>query len=122
MLVTYDNDWIKELFTDLSDVANTKNLLQKKLGKDKTIAAKKRKNQIEAAPNFKSYLSFHIGNPHSLTGDLDGLYGVDINVHTRLIIKPVSENLSAEVLAKCDTVILKGIVEYHGGKNEWLIP
>jgi len=45
LLVTYDNDWIKELFTDLSDVANTKNLLQKKLGKDKTIAAKKKSNR-----------------------------------------------------------------------------
>lgn len=122
MLVTYDNNWIKELFTDLCDVANSKNLLKKKIGKEKTIVAKKRKNQIEAAPNFKSYLSFRLGNPHSLTGDLDGLYAVDINAHTRLIIEPVSDNLSAEALAKCDTVILKGIVEYHGGKNEWLIP
>lgn len=122
MLVTYDNEWIKELFLNLSDVANSKNLLLKKIGKEKTVAVKKRKNQIEAATNFKSYLNLHLGNPHALTGDLNGLYGVEINAHTRLILKPVSDDLSPAALAKCDTVILKGIVEYHGGKNEWLIP
>lgn len=122
MQITYENDWIRELFTDLSDVANSKNLLQKKIGKDKTVSVKKRKNQIEAAANFKAYLDFHIGNPHSLTGDLKGLYGVDINAHTRLILCPCSKDLSAESLIKCDSIIIKGIVEYHGDKNEWLIP
>lgn len=122
MLVTYDNSLIEDLIKDISDVARSRNLLQKKIGKDRAFALKKRKNQMEAAPNFKSYLSYHIGNPHLLHGDLEGLYGVDINAHTRLIIEPMSEDLSAESLAKCDTVILKGLVEYHGDKNEWLIP
>ena len=122
MLIIYENDWIKELFSDISDVSNSKNLLQKKVGKERAFAAKKRKLQIEAATNFMSYLNLRIGKPHCLSGDLSGYYAIDINAHTRLIIKPQSEDLSPEALAKCDTVILKGIIEYHGGKNEWLIP
>lgn len=120
--ITYEDEYIKELFIDLGDVVNSRNLMQRKIGKDKTVVAKKRKNQLEAAPNFKSYLNLHIGNPHSLTGDLQGYYGVDINAHTRIIIKPDSKNFSSEELEKCDTVIIIGIVEYHGGKNEWIIP
>lgn len=122
MTITYEDGYIEELLTDLCDVANSRNLLQKKIGRDKTLIVKKRKIQMEAAPNYKSYLDYHIGNPHLLKGDLEGLYGIDINAHTRLIIKPVAEDLSAESLAKCDTVVLIGLVEYHGGKNEWLIP
>lgn len=122
MFITYDDSYIEELITDISDVSNSKNLLQKKIGKDRAIVLKKRKNQIEAAANFKSYLSFHIGNPHLLHGDLEGLCAVDINAHTRLIVKPISDDMSAESFEMCDTVILKGLVEYHGDKNEWLIP
>lgn len=122
MLITYDNSFLEELVTDISDIANSQNLLQKKVGKDRALALKKRKNQIEASPNFKAYIGFHIGNPHLLHGDLEGLYGVDINAHTRLVIKPLADDLSAESLAVCDTVILKGMIEYHGDKNEWLIP
>jgi len=119
--ITYENEYIKELFIDLSDIANSKNLMQRKIGKDKTLAAKKRKNQLEAAPNFKSYLNLHLGNPHSLTGDLQNYYAVDINAHIRLVIKPDSKDLSSEELKKCKTVIIIGIIEYHGGKDEWLI-
>lgn len=122
VLINYDDNYIKELFTDLCDVANSKNLLQKKIGKDKTIAVKKRKNQIEAASNFKLYLDTRLGKPHILHGNLEGLYAIEINAHTRMIIKPVAEDLSAEALSKCDKVIIEGIIEYHGGKDEWLIP
>ncbi len=123
MFINYENNSVEKLFTDLCDVTNSKNLLLKKIGKDKTMAAKKRKNQIEAAPNFKSYLNLHAGNPHALHGDLAGFYAIEINAHTRMIIKPVAEDLSAEALSKCDKVIIEGIIEYHdGGKNEWLIP
>ena len=122
MFINYENNSVEKLFTDLCDVTNSKNLLLEKIGKDKTIAAKKRKNQIEAAPNFKSYLNLHVGNPHALHGDLEGFYAIKITADTRMIIQPCADDLSAEALSKCDTVIIKGILNYHGGKNEWLIP
>lgn len=122
MVITYADKYIEQLFTDISDVSNSRNLLQKAVGKDRTIVLKKRKNQIEAVLNFKSYLNFHIGNPHLLHGDLEGLCAIEVNAHTRLIVQPVADDLSAESLARCDTVVLKGVVEYHGGKNEWLVP
>ena len=122
MDIVYNDKKVEKLFTDLNDVIHSKNLLQRRVGKDRAIAVKKRKNQIEAASTFKSYLNLHIGNPHLLREDLAGLYGVDIDPHLRLIIEPVSDDLSPESLAKCETVVLIGLVEYHGDKNEWLIP
>lgn len=124
MNIEYDNSKVEELFEDLDNVANSKNLLQKKIGKKMAIVAKTRKLQLKAAVSFEKYLQLGLGKPHSLKGNLKNLYGVDINAHIRLIVKPKTENLSAEALAECDTVIIKGIVEYHGKKSndEWLIP
>ncbi len=122
MEINYDNAQVEKLFRDLNDVKNSRNLLQKKIGKEKAIATKKRKNQIEASTNFQAYLDLHIGNPHSLTGNLASCYAVDINAHIRLIIKPISNDLSAESLKLCTSVIIRGIMEYHGGKDEWIIP
>lgn len=62
-----------------------------------------------------------MGNPHSLIEDLQNYYAVDINALTRLVIKADSKDLSSEELKKCKTVIIIGIIEYHGGKDEWLI-
>ena len=122
MEIVYKNKKVEKIFLDMNDVIHSKNLLQRHIGKERAITVKRRKNQIEAAPNFNSYLKLHIGNPHLLHEDLAGLYGVDIDPHLRLIIKPVSDDLSPESLAKCETVVLIGLVEYHGEKNEWLVP
>ena len=121
MEISYSNTTIKDLFSDLFEIAISKNLLQKKIGQILTKTTKKRLNQLKSASTFQKYLDFHIGNPHSLTGDLSGYYGVDLDKHTRLIIHPVPPDLSAEALRICEKVMIIGIVDYHGDKNEWLI-
>lgn len=50
------------------------------------------------------------------------MYGVSISANRRLIIQPVSEKLSPEALKNFDTIIIKGVEDYHGSKNEWIIP
>lgn len=121
MELEFANSSIQEYFSDLCDIANSRNLLQKKIGPLLTKATKKRIDQLKIAATFQKYLDFHIGNPHSLTGDLSSYYGVDLDKHTRLIIQPVPPDLSAEALKICETVRIIGIVDYHGDKNEWLI-
>lgn len=121
MELEFANSSIQEYFSDLCDIANSKNLLQKKIGSLLTKSTKKRIDQLKIAATFQKYLDFHIGNPHSLTGDLSSYFGVDLDKHTRLIIQPVPPDLSAEALKICETVRIIGIVDYHGDKNEWLI-
>ena len=121
MELDYSNSSIKEYFSDLCDIANSKKLLQKKIGLILTKAAKKRIDHLKVAATFQKYLDFHIGNPHSLTGDLSSYYGVDLDSHTRLIIQPIPPDLSSEALKLCEKVKIIGIVDYHGDKNEWLI-
>jgi len=81
-----------------------------------------RYDQINAMPNFSEYIDFGLGKPHSLEGEFAGCYGVSVTGKIRMILKPVSEDLSPESLKTCDEVILKGVVDYHGQKNEWIIP
>lgn len=121
MTIVYANPKIQILFTDLENVAGAKKLLQKQIGIDLARMSKTRMKQLKAARFFKNYLDNHIGNPHSLEGNLDTFYGVDLNAHIRLIIQPVPPDLSPEALKNCEIVKIIGIVDYHGGKNEWLI-
>ncbi len=121
MEIEYEKTTIQEYFSDLWDIVNSKNLLQKKIGLVLTKTTKKRMEQLKSAQTFQKYLNYHIGNPHSLSGDLFSYYGVDLDKHTRLIIQPVPPDMSSEALKVCETVKIIGIVEYHGGKNEWLI-
>ncbi len=121
MEVQYANESVQEYFSDLCDIANSRNLLQKKIGSMLTKTAKKRISQIKAAATFQKYLNFNIGKPHSLKGNLSSYYGVDLDAHTRLIIQPVPPDLSSEALRICEKAMIIGIVDYHGGKNEWLV-
>ncbi|AUG56563.1 type II toxin-antitoxin system RelE/ParE family toxin [Acetivibrio saccincola] len=114
MLFEYENDSVKEIFTNFE-------LMKKKIGYEKTKTIKKRLDQLKASPNYSIYLMTGLGKPHPLTGNLKGYYGISITGNVRLVIKPDSINLEPEELKKCETVIIKGVVDYHGGKINWFI-
>ncbi len=115
MLIEYDTESVRDVFSDFD-------LMKKKIGKDSARATKKRLDQLKAAMNFSIYLTTGLGKPHPLYENLKGYYGVDITGNVKLIVKPDAESLKPEALKECDTVIIKGMMDYHGRKNEWLIP
>ena len=115
MQIEYDNPNVRKYFDDFL-------LMQKTHGKDLTKIIKKRYDALKAANNFAIFLTTGLGKPHSLTGNLKGMYKVDVSANLRLIIQPIADDLSPEALAKCDTIIIKGVEDYHGTKNEWIIP
>ena len=123
MQLSIANTKLEDIVLDIEDVTSSKNLAQKCLGKELARVLKKRINELKAAETFAKYLSFGIGKPHSLEGTaFKDCYGVSLDAHRRLVVKPITENISAEALAECKTVEIRGIVEYHGTKNEWIIP
>ena len=97
-------------------------LMSKEKGKDLTRAVKKRYDQLKAAANFSIYLKTGLGKPHPLYENLKGCYGISVNGNIRLIIRPDVEGLDPDSLKRCDTVIIKGVMNYHGKKHEWIIP
>ena len=92
------------------------------IGKELAQKVKQRINEMMASPNFKAYVDYGIGKPHILTGDLDGLYGIFLNKNIRLVVEPLVDKRDLESLAACKNVNIRGVVEYHGDKKEWLIP
>ena len=96
--------------------------LIKKIGIELAKKVRLRINQMKASPNFKAYLDYGLGKPHPLTGDLDDLYGIFLNKNIRLVVEPLVEKRDDESLIICESVNIKGVVEYHGDKKEWLIP
>ena len=123
MQIIFEDDSVKELFDDLCQVQMPRGLMKRLIGAELTRSVKKRYDQLKSANNFSIYLSTGLGKPHSLT-DMEGCYGVHITANWRLIIQPIAENTSPEALKMCDTVKIKGVVDYHGkgAKNNWIIP
>ena len=107
----------------MNDIRYSRNLMWKLIGAELTKAVRKRYNEIEAHSCFTK-LQQGPGKIEALTGNLKGSYSLRLNADYRLIIKPISVDLSAESLNNCDTVIIKGVIDYHGTGNRtnWLIP
>ena len=115
MIIILHNPKVKKI------IDNDEKLI-KTLGKELSRKVKQRINEMIAAPNFKDYLDYGIGKPHPLTGDLDNLYGISLNKSIRLIVEPLVEKRTNESLKMCKEINIKGVVEYHGNKKEWIIP
>lgn len=115
MLIEYESETVQKIFIDYA-------LMKKEIGNNRARATKKRIDQLKAAVNFSVFLTTGLGKPHPLYENLKGYYGVTITGNVRLIVRPNTESMEPEVLKQCDTVIIKGVMDYHGSKNEWLIP
>lgn len=111
----YESESIKKYFDDFD-------LMKKKIGSELTRTTKKRFNELKAANSFSIYLSTGLGKPHPLYEDLKGYYGISISGNRRLIVRPDTDSLDPIALKSCDTVIIKGVEDYHGSKHEWIIP
>ena len=92
-------------------------LLQGKLGKEISRSVKKRIEALRASNNLSIFLTVGLGKPHPLVGDLEGYYSVNVSPNYRLIFTVNSDEPNL-----CDLVIVKGVVDYHDGKNNWIIP
>ena len=98
--------------------------MQKEIGAELTRAVKKRYNQIVSFSSFFNLQQSGLGKMESLGGDRKGAYSLRVSANYRLIIKPKTSDRSAESLKKCDTLIIEGVIDYHGkGKKfSWIIP
>lgn len=93
----------------------------RKIGLEMTRKLKKRLLQMKASSNFANYVNTGLGKPHPLNCDLDGYYGITITGNFRLVVKPITDAYDVKSLSKCDTVLVKGVVDYHGRKNDWIL-
>ncbi len=100
------------------------NLMNKRIGAELTRAVKKRYNQMISFSSFAALQQSGIGKMESLEGDKKGSYSLRLTANYRIIVKPVSDDLSAESLKICDTLMIEGVIDYHGkgSKHSWIIP
>ncbi len=124
MNVEFEDRRVLELFDDLNDISGSKRLMQKKIGAELTRAVKKKYNQIVAFSSFYSLFQSGIGRIEPLSGNLKGMYSMTVSANYRLILRPLSVDLSPEKLKTCDRLVIEGVVDYHGkgSKNNWIIP
>ena len=123
MQVQFDNQKVAELFYDLTNVVGSSNLITKKCGVELAKQIKKRYIQLIAFNTFGELLQSRIAKVEALLGDKKGAYSMHLTANYRLIIQPIVIQNRVDELNRCDTVIIKGVIDYHGkSRNNWLIP
>ena len=98
--------------------------MRRVIGEELTKAVKKRYNQMIAFSSFLALQQSGIGKMESLEGNRKGSYSLRVSANYRLIVKPKEQDLSAESLKRCDTLIIEGVIDYHGKRKQysWIIP
>lgn len=96
----------------------------RKIGKELSIAVKRRFDQIKSFSNFYNYVMAHIDNTESLSGDLKGYYSMTLNRNYRIVVSPEVEDTSFENLKNVFDFKVIGVIDYHGTgnkKSKWII-
>lgn len=57
-------------------------------------------------------MKFGFGKPHPLKGNMERYFGVGITGNYRLVVMPKGN----------EKIIVRGVIDYHGDKYNWLIP
>lgn len=110
MEILFSNEACASYFCDA-------NLMKKKFNSKITKAIYKRYFELEAFDTSADLIVSGLDHPHYLTGNFKGLLAWSIDKKYRLILdfKPLARN------DKKQKVIIKGVVDYHGTKNKWII-
>lgn len=76
-------------------------------------------NYLKAAEYFGDFLKLGLGKPEQLTGYEKIRYSLHISANVRLIIEP---DATGETIMVCTEIEVEGVVDYHGGKENWFSP
>lgn len=115
MIIHYDNGKIEKVLEDFPT-------LQKKCGKH-ALQIKKRMMQLKSFINLHELMNSGLDNPHFESSDLAGLIGWSINQNVRLLLR-IDEKIDEDLLRKMvdiKNITVVGVLDYHGGKKNWII-
>ena len=114
--IIYSSKKVEKYFLDL-------NSLKKKCGVPLTKQIVKRIMQLESFGNVYELVNAPIDHPHFLEGDLLGCIGWSLNSNVRLILDTGKGDKPKNIqeMKDIEEIIIKGVVDYHGKKNEWII-
>lgn len=105
MEIEYHNKKIEKTIKDTQTLTET-------IGFEMARMVKKREKQIEATTDFQELIKNNLGHPHPLKGDLKEYFGIGITGNYRLVVKSKDNKI----------IIVRGVIDYHGDKYNWIIP
>ncbi len=105
MKIEYCNNKLAKIMSDMQ-------ILNETIGTQMTKAVKKRYNEIEATNDFQELMKNNLGHPHPLKGDLKDYYGIRLTRNYRLVVQEKENKI----------IVVKGVIDYHGDKYNWIIP
>ena len=80
---------------------------------------KKEVQCLEAADEFKDFLTLGLGKPEALTENGTGIkFSLHVTGNVRLIIKL---NAEKDSIRSCSEVEIEGVCDYHGSKENWYL-
>ena len=107
--IDYENRRVQKCFEDYSE-------MRKHIPDDWVRTIRKHIVRLEAANTLQVFLNLGLGHPEPLKGKDKGKYSVHVTPNVRLVFRPSGKGISSK------SIIMEGVVDYHGGKQTWYIP
>lgn len=117
MDIEYANNKVEKVLTDAKQ-------LVKKVGKPIAKTIIKRLDQLSAFSNIGELMRSGIDNPHPLNNNFYGSIGWTITGKLRFILDvglEKKETYIESVVNLKEKITIKGVTDYHGDKDEWII-
>ncbi len=92
--------------------------MQKALPMEWVRTIKKHMDRLKAAECFGDFLKLGLGKPERLSGYSAIRYSLHVAPNVRLILEP---NAVQDTVMICAEIEVKGVSDYHGGKENWYI-
>ena len=112
MKIRYANQKVEKFFSDYA-------VMQKKIPYEWVRTIKKHMDRLKAAECFGDFLALGLGKPEQLKGYKNIRYAIHITPNVRLIIELL---VNSNTVVICEELEVKGVSDYHGGKENWYIP
>lgn len=109
MKITYCNNKLAKSFEDFKG-------LKKRIDNNLIEKIKFYYNVMLCSSTFNDFLNTGIDHPERLSNSNRRIWSLRLNANVRLIIE--LENFDP---CLSETVKIKGVCDYHGGKNNWYI-
>ena len=110
--IEYANVKLKKYFNDYG-------LMQKTIPLDWVKKIKKMIQWLKAADNFGVFLKLGLGKPEPLKGYGEKVvYSLHISANTRFVFQL---NADIDTVLICSGIVVKGVCDYHGGKENWYL-
>ena len=114
MKLLIESERLEELFSNFK-------IISKEHGMPFAKILYRRIAELQAYEKVQDLFNANLGSPHFLKGDLKAYISISLIKNLRIILDTSKISDDINEILESRKIFIKGVVDYHGSKNKWII-